>query len=145
MKKYINRYENVKNEDKRILVGIDVIQTENGQVYKYGYYCGIELSLYDALSIENKKLLGIEDELLFLETYKKHQAIGIIYFPQTKTYGFLEQNDVVLHTSEELQSIIDMIAINSMNSSLDLGCVDPEDSLLELFDYPQKLERVSNR
>lgn len=149
MKKIIEKYEKKPGSEELNLVGIEEIVIEKGKVIRKGFYVGIEISIEDAVTPLNMKLLGIISQSLFLEKCKKLNAIGIVYFPNTTTYGFLEKDDVVLESKEDL--IIKQEELSQSNSGIsfserrDYYNLDPENPLVELYDLPLTLQRTSTR
>lgn len=149
MKKIIEKYEKKSSSEELNLVGIEEIVVEKGKVLKKGYYVGIEISILDAITPDNMQLLGITSPSLFLEKCKKYKALGVVYFPNTATFGFLEENDTVLETIEDLIIKRDEISQSYVGSSIseireDYN-LDPENPLAELYDLPLTLQRTSTR
>lgn len=130
------------------VVGIEIISMIDGNIVRKGFYNGIQITIEEALTPSNRMILGIEDSATFYEKYKYLKAVGIIYFPTTKTYGFLESHDVVFEQKEEFDWICNQIKeqkVTKDNSAELYENIDLDDPMIELCNIPMKRSRVSER
>ena len=127
---------------KEVLEGAKVFQFRNTTVKEI--YVGIQLD-FDSIyyNQENAQLIGVRNREVFKARYEKYEAAGVIYFPQTGEYEFLEEGDIVLPwVSNELialQIYRNEATDNILKQKLDLQLsyvetLEPDDPLIELND-----------
>ena len=149
--KYV--YENGK------LIGVKIL-TFNGESFSIKeVYVGIQLDINDVLSNpEVADKLGIDDINTFCRRYNACLAQGIVYFPQSGSYSFMDGRDEILPWSEEINveeqlanvvlpyketQVNDEVFMHEIDSAF-----DPEDPLLEMLGIENSsltLSRVSER
>ena len=149
--KYV--YENGK------LIGVKIL-TFNGESFSIKeVYVGIQLDINDVLSNpEVADKLGIDDINTFCRRYNACLAQGIVYFPQSESYSFMDGRDEILPWSEEinveeqLANVVLPYKENQVNDEIFMheidNAFDPEDPLLEMLGIENsslKLSRVSER
>lgn len=141
-------HERNRETNEMNVVGIEIISMIDGKIVKKGFYNGIQITIEESLTPSNMEILGIEDAALFYEKAKYLKAVGIIYFPTTKTYGFLESHDVVVEQKEDFIWLCDQIKEQRAikNNCIELyENIDLDDPMLELCNLPLKRSRVSER
>lgn len=135
---------------KEVLEGAKIFQFDGKNTSIKEIYVGIQLdfdSIYN--NVENASLIGVRNREIFKAQYEKYEASGVIYFPQTGEYKFLEKDDVVLpwisnDTIEEtlenaLQIYRNKATDNILKQKLNVHLsyvetLDPDDPLIELND-----------
>lgn len=132
-------YDNDKNGNKALL-GAKVFMYNGVEILKQEIYVGLEFELEDILRSEvNAHALGINDIAEFQRRYEAFNAQGIVYFPATDKYSFLEKDDKVIHwineesvsalLEDELKPYYEMAKPQLEGVSFDL---DPNDPLVEI-------------
>ena len=119
---------------KEVLEGAKVIQLDFDSIY---------------YNQENAQLIGVRNREVFKAQYEKYEAAGVIYFPQTGEYEFLEEGDIVLPwvsnelIEDTLESALQIYrneaTDNILKQKLDLQLsyvetLEPDDPLIELND-----------
>ena len=83
-------YGKDKNE-KEVLEGAKVISFDGRYTFIQEIYVGLEFSLEDILNNSvNAHAIGVRNLEVFKNKYEKLGAVGVIYFPGTDKYEFLE-------------------------------------------------------
>lgn len=151
-----------KNKDgEKVLLGAKVIFFDGEKFLTKEIYVGFEFCLEDILENDiNANLLHVLDKRQSFERiYKSVSASGIIYFPQSDKYHFLEEGDMVLtwNGNEKVAEMIenqiaqyqtsnDEEIRNKMQEKLEyLKTLDPFNPLVELFDCKMVRARKSER
>lgn len=89
-------YGKDKNE-KEVLEGAKVISFDGRYTFIQEIYVGLEFSLDDILNNSvNAHAIGVKNLEVFKNKYEKLGAVGVIYFPGTDKYEFLEAGDIVI-------------------------------------------------
>ena len=92
--RYIENY-NAKGE--KVYTGAYIIDRSKLPITKKEIYVGFNFSLEDVLyKKEVANMFNVDDKNRFIRRYNSAMATGIVYFPQTQEYGFLQEGDVVL-------------------------------------------------
>lgn len=155
----IRYIEDYNAEGEKVYTGAYVIDRSKLPITKKEIYVGFNFSLEDVLyKKEVASLFNIEDKQRFATRYNVVGAKGIVYFPQTQEYGFLQEGDVVLPWTgeKEVQITLDnYIKANYTIKDVDkyfkkaqdleekIRNLDPEDPLVEHYDYSLKREASS--
>lgn len=154
--RYIENY-NAKGE--KVYTGAYIVDRSKLPITKKEIYVGFNFSLEDVLyKKEVANMFNVDDKDRFIRRYNSAMATGIVYFPQTQEYGFLQEGDVVLPWTGEdkVQETLD----NYINKHYTITDVDnyfkkiqdldekikdltPEDPLVELYGYNLKREASS--
>lgn len=86
---------------KQQLIGAKQTTINGDEVKRQEYYVGLKLDINDILLNNSiKSYLGIHSSDIFMAKYNALRASGIIYFPQTGKYEFLEETDIVIDYEE---------------------------------------------
>lgn len=135
---------------KEVLEGAKVFQFDGNETTVKEIYVGIHLdfdSIYN--NQENAQLIGVRNREIFKAQYEKYEAVGVIYFPQTGEYKFLEEGDIVLPwvsnelVEETLEGALqiyrneatDYVVKQKLDVQLSyVETLDPDDPLIELND-----------
>lgn len=159
LKRYIEVYN---NEGEEVCIGAYLIDRRKLPITKKEIYVGWDFALEDVLNKpEVTKLFDSADIMKIKDVYEKCGATGIIYFPQTKNYGFLEKGDVVLPWTgkKEIQQKLDEYIYENYKvknfdkyfenlQALDnkINNLDPEDPFVEFYDdyYKYSLKREAS-
>lgn len=123
-----------------VLIGAKVFLYNGLEIIKKEIYVGLEFELEDIIKSDvNAHALGINDIGVFQKRYEAFHAKGIVYFPATDKYAFLEKNDKVIHwinensvgnlLENELNIYREMAKPQLEGVSFDL---DPHDPLVEI-------------
>ncbi len=135
---------------KEVLEGAKVFQFDGKDTTVKEIYVGIQLD-FDSIyyNQENAQLIGVRNREVFKAQYEKYEAAGVIYFPQTGEYEFLEEGDIVLPwvsnelIEDTLESALQIYrneaTDNILKQKLDLQLsyvetLEPDDPLIELND-----------
>lgn len=146
--KYV--YGSNRNGDT-FLLGTKLFYLEDDKMVKKEFYVGKRFDIEDIIcSRELAYALGITDTMVLLEQYKRFNATGIIYFPQTHSYEFLEESDEVvpftnvLTIQESLEEAIAPVKQKAIASSTPINedMFELDDPMLELRNMT--LSRVRN-
>lgn len=157
------KYVYDKNKDeKEVLLGAKICFFDGEKTSVKEIYVGLPFCLEDILENDiNANLLGVIDKKeKFKREYELVNAKGVIYFPQTEEYHFLEETDTVLlwngddRIKDTLETEIDkyrnMIIAESVKSKLAakkdfINNLEPANPLIELFGDSLVRARVSER
>ena len=91
----------VDRSKKQQLIGAKQTTLNGEEVKRQEYYVGLKLDINDILLNNSiKSYLGIHSSDIFMAKYNALKASGIIYFPQTGKYEFLEETDIVIDYEE---------------------------------------------
>ena len=91
----------VDGSKKQQLIGAKQTTINGEEVKRQEYYVGLKLDINDILLNNSiKSYLGIHSSDIFMAKYNALRASGIIYFPQTGKYEFLEETDIVIDYEE---------------------------------------------
>lgn len=91
----------VDRSKKQQLIGAKQTTINGDEVKRQEYYVGLKLDINDILLNNSiKSYLGIHSSDIFMAKYNALRASGIIYFPQTGKYEFLEETDIVIDYKE---------------------------------------------
>ena len=91
----------VDRSKKQQLIGAKQTTINGDEVKRQEYYVGLKLDINDILLNNSiKSYLGIHSSDIFMAKYNALRASGIIYFPQTGKYEFLEETDIVIDYEE---------------------------------------------
>ena len=91
----------VDRSKKQQLIGAKQTTINGEEVKRQEYYVGLKLDINDILLNNSiKSCLGIHSSDIFMTKYNALRASGIIYFPQTGKYEFLEETDIVIDYEE---------------------------------------------
>lgn len=91
----------VDRSKKQQLIGAKQTTINGEEVKRQEYYVGLKLDINDILLNNSiKSYLGIHSSDIFMAKYNALKASGIIYFPQTGKYEFLEETDIVIDYEE---------------------------------------------
>ncbi len=91
----------VDRSKKQQLIGAKQTTINGEEVKRQEYYVGLKLDINDILLNNSiKSYLGIHSSDIFMAKYNALRASGIIYFPQTGKYEFLEETDIVIDYEE---------------------------------------------
>ena len=127
---------------KEVLEGAKVFQFDGRNTTVKEIYVGIQLD-FDSIYYNQ------ENREVFKAQYEKYEAAGVIYFPQTGEYEFLEEGDIVLPwvsnelIEDTLESALQIYrneaTDNILKQKLDLQLsfvetLEPDDPLIELND-----------
>ena len=135
---------------KEVLEGAKVFQFDGKETTVKEIYVGIQ-SDFDSIyyNQENAQLIGVRNREIFKAQYEKYEAAGVIYFPQTGEYKFLEEGDIVLPwvsnelVEEALEGALqiyrneatDYVVKQKLDVQLSyVETLDPDDPLIELND-----------
>lgn len=149
-------------ENKTVLLGVRISLTDGEKTIKKEIYVGLPFALEDILENKiNANLLGVNNGALFTKEYNSVAASGIIYFPQTDSYSFLEEgDDVILWNGEDkiedmLEEAIEPYRELSMDellanklatmSKIQTKSLEYDNSLMELYDVNPVRQRYSSR
>lgn len=151
---------NSDGEAKSYLNGAIVESFDGERTKKQEIYVGLQFCLEDILDNEvNARCLKINDVDKFKALYEELGASGIVYFPDTDRYGFLEEGDIVLPwtKTEEVKDTLENALNVYRNEAADvtvkqkfeerkalLRSLDPDDALVELNGLSLS-RRVSSR
>ena len=132
-------YDTDKDGNKALL-GAKVFMYNGVEILKQEIYVGLEFELDDILRSEvNAHALGINNTVEFQKRYEAFNAKGIVYFPATDKYAFLEKNDQVIHwiNEESVKDLLEeaLIPYHEMTRPQLEGVsfdIDPSDPLVEL-------------
>lgn len=147
-------------ENKTVLLGVRICFFDGKKTARKEIYVGLPFALEDILENDiNARLLDVKNKNIFLKEYNSVAASGIVYFPQTESYSFLEEgDDVILWNGEDkietmLEEAIEPYRELSMDEILaskkatrrrHVENLDPDNSLMELYDIPVR-QRYSSR
>lgn len=147
-------------ENKTVLLGVRICFFDGEKTARKEIYVGLPFTLEDILENDiNARLLDVKNKNIFLKEYNSVASSGIVYFPQTESYSFLEEGDeVILWNGEDkietmLEEAIEPYRELSMDEILaskkatrrrHVESLDPDNSLMELYDIPVK-QRYSSR
>ena len=93
--KYV--YDSDENGNQQLL-GVEIASFNNICIRNAEYYVGFELDINDVVNNKvNADILGIDDLEKFKRYYYSARATGIVFFPQTGKYSYLERGDTVIH------------------------------------------------
>lgn len=143
MQKIIYVYGSNQSEEK-VLLGFEVYSV-NDKNKKRGYYVGKAIPLLNMNDKEVSVLIGEKNMSNLIEYALKINAIGLIYFPETKTYGFLEPTDIVLESKLELLTIAEELEQEKTQEYIPSDQLDPDNSLLELRNLTLIRQKTSDR
>ena len=141
----VNKVRYVYDNNK--LLGIKLISFDGFRISSKEYYVGFAYSLNEIMaSRELADSLGITNINNFICRFFSCNAIGVVYFPQTGTFSFLESNDSVITWSSDLDvkyTLDDLIASLGVSFVEEKEFLDnvenvyePENSMSELMDIP---------
>lgn len=83
--------------EKKVLEGAKVISFDGRYTFIQEIYVGLKFSLEDILNNSvNAHAIGVRNLEVFKNKYEKLGAVGVIYFPGTDKYEFLEDGDIVI-------------------------------------------------
>lgn len=139
-------------EGETVLLGAEIKGIDGKLFNRKGIYVGIPFVLEDFSSEINRKAVGIDDMKLFEERYNAVDAKGVILFPQTSKYAFLEEGDsvVIWNGNERIEEYLDNALMDyktdktSINMSERIASLDADDPFVELYGGISR-SRVSNR
>ena len=145
-----NRYRFIRERDdnnQEHVLGVRIYTYNEGVIYRpHEIYVGYEFTLEDILYNEiNRNGIGVKNLADFLRRYESSGATGIIFFPQTNSYGFLESGDSVINWESNLniEDTLREAAASYTPTTKDVSSVstvleylEPDDAMLELFDVP---------
>ena len=158
----LSKIEYVYGKDKANevhLLGAKVFSFDGKNIQDREFYVGEFYSVDELCSdIELANSIGIKDINLLSVRAKSINSTGIVYFPQTKKYGFLGNNDIIvpyvkdLSVEDTLEQAIAPFRENTLTRE-DLidyinqkyQDIDPGNSLSELYDLPLSRQKVSAR
>lgn len=138
----------LNGEAKSYLNGAIVEYFDGERTRKQEIYVGLQFCLEDILTNEiNARCLKITDLSKFKALYEELGASGIVYFPDTDKYGFLQAGDIVLPwtrtegVKDTLENALSVYRIKAANATVKqkyeekrakLENLDPDDALVEL-------------
>lgn len=150
---YVYDYD---KSNKTKLIGAKVSTVDGFTVKSFGYYVGLSLNINDIInnpSIQEK--LGVKNIASFERNYYACDAAGVIYFPQTGKYGFLEGNDTVIDYPEDksIEEAIDAMVVPFREMEVSSEefkehleyTFDVDDPMVELLDLPCTRTRISTK
>lgn len=142
-------YDKDKNERKQLL-GAKVYQFDGSKTKVQEIYVGIKFVLEDLKNNINMSLFeGTTYDRIKMK-YDSVSAAGIIYFPQTENYAFLEDNDEVINWNghDRTAGLLDkalepykelasdeLLKAKIAKRKAYIETLDPDDPLVELSDY----------
>ena len=158
----LSKIEYVYGKDKANevqLLGAKVFSFDGKDIQDREFYVGKSYSVDELCSnIELANSIGIKDLNLLSMRAKSINSTGIIYFPQTESYGFLGNKDIIvpyienLSVEDTLEQAIAPFRENTLTREALMDYVnqlyhdlDPENSLSELCDLPLSRQKVSAR
>ena len=102
----LSKIEYVYGKDKANevqLLGAKVFSFDGKNIQDREFYVGEFYSVDELCSdIELANSIGIKDINLLSVRAKSINSTGIVYFPQTKKYGFLGNNDIIVPYVKDL-------------------------------------------
>lgn len=150
----------LNGEAKSYLNGAIVELFDGERTRKQEIYVGLQFCLEDILENEiNARCLKINDVDKFKALYEELGACGIVYFPDTDKYGFLQEGDIVLpwtkteEVKDTLENALNVYRNEAANETVKqkyeerkalLRSLDPDDALVELNGLSLS-RRVSSR
>jgi hypothetical protein len=148
-------YEMDKSNEAK-LIGAKVATIDGYAVKSFEYYVGLSLNINDVInntSIQEK--LGVRNIASFERNYYGANAVGIVYFPQTGSYGFLGKSDTVIDYSED-KSVEESLGIvvapfREMEVSSEEfkeqieNTFELDDPMVEFYDLPYTRTRISTK
>lgn len=148
-------YEMDKSNEAQ-LIGAKVATIDGYAVKSFEYYFGLSLNINDVInntSIQEK--LGVRNIASFERYYYAANATGIVYFPQTGSYGFLGKSDTVIDYSEDksVEESLDIVVapfremeVSSEEFKEQLeNTFEVDDPMVELLDLPYTRTRISTK
>ncbi len=102
---YVKYLYNSRLKDERFLIGAKITFEEETGIRTQEIYVGTFYTLEEFLAC--KESLGIKSSEDFIkEKFVQDASIGIVYFPNVGKFGFLEAEDIVVASIEELNNKI---------------------------------------
>ena len=148
-------YEMDKSNEAK-LIGAKVATIDGYVVKSFEYYVGLSLNINDVInntSIQEK--LGVRNIASFERNYYAANAVGIVYFPQTGSYGFLGKSDTVIDYSEDksVEESLDIVVapFREMEVSSEEfkeqieNTFELDDPMVEFYDLPYTRTRISTK
>ncbi|HIU11915.1 MAG TPA: hypothetical protein IAB65_04350 [Candidatus Onthocola stercorigallinarum] len=148
-------YEMDKSNEAK-LIGAKVATIDGYAVKSFKYYVGLSLNINDVInntSIQEK--LGVRNIASFERNYYAANAVGIVYFPQTGSYGFLGKSDTVIDYSEDksVEESLDIVVapFREMEVSSEEfkeqieNTFELDDPMVEFYDLPYTRTRISTK
>lgn len=148
-------YEMDKSREAQ-LIGAKVATIDGYAVKSFEYYVGLSLNINDVInntSIQEK--LGVRNIASFERNYFAANAAGVVYFPQTNTFGFLEDSDTVLDFQDDVsvKDTLDTVVVpfremevsnEEFREQLE-NTFEVDDPMVELLDLPYTRTRISTK
>ena len=138
------------------LIGAKVSTIDGYAVKCFEYYVGIKLNINDVINNASiREKLGINNLASFERNYFAANAAGVVYFPQTNTFGFLEDSDTVIDYSEDksVEESLDIVVapFREMEVSSEEfkeqieNTFELDDPMVEFYDLPYTRTRISTK
>ena len=148
-------YEMDKSDEAK-LIGAKVATIDGYAVRSFEYYIGLKLDINDVLNNASiREKLGVKNVASFERNYYACNTAGIIYFPQTGKYAFLERSDTVIDYQEDksIEESLDAVVapfremkVSSEEFKEQLeNTFEVDDPMVELLDLPYTRTRISTK
>lgn len=148
-------YEMDKSNEAQ-LIGAKVATIDGYAVRSFEYYIGLKLDINDVLNNASiREKLGVKNVASFERNYYACNTAGIIYFPQTGKYAFLERSDTVIDYQEDksIEESLDAVVapfremeVSSEEFKEQLeNTFEVDDPMVELLDLPYTRTRISTK